>query len=123
MFVDAETLKLCDNEYFKLVYNFKMRAKDRSNEDVFIGIIDLEKTEIEGKDNSKNDYMQNLLDIVCHKLRKGDVITKWNEDQVLLLLSGLKEENIEILIKRINYHFYSISKNIKIKLNIRFQRL
>ena len=120
---DDDGALICDNDYFKMVYNFKMRGKDRSQEDVFIAIIDIEKVDEEELtyDLSK-DSMEQLLDIAIQKLRKGDVITQWNENQILLLLSGLKEDNIEVLIKRINSHFYSMCRK-RVKLSMKFQRI
>ncbi len=116
---------ICDNSYFKFLYNFKKRLKQRQIEDdVFLGIITVEKTGyIEKMDDNIKSAMLILLDIIYIRLRNCDVITKWNDKQLLLMLSSLKEEDIESIIDRFKIYFDSKKPNDNIALNIKFKKI
>ncbi len=48
----------------------------------------------------------NLQQVVLDSLRKGDLVTRWNKAQYLLLLPGLNREQAEMVMERIinNYN-------------------
>lgn len=115
---------ICDNFYFKFLYNFKYRTIERNKENVFVGIITIDKVGYGQLSQEDTKYsMLNLLDITYHSLRKGDVITQWNQNQILLLLLGLEEENLFQLIERLKTKFSKMIRNDKVNLNIKFQQL
>lgn len=66
--------------------------------------------------------MVTLLDVIYCSLRKGDVITQWNDNQLLLLLD-LEEVNLMKLIDRLKEKFNAMVNNEKIELNIKFKSL
>lgn len=115
---------LCDKHCFQLLYNLELRFNERNKRDAFVGIITIDKSghrqfvqrEMEGA-------MSILLDIVYHRLRKGDVINQWNENQLLLLLFSLKEVDLEEIIDRIKKNFNDLIKNDKMSLNIKFKNI
>ena len=117
---------ICDNDYFKFLYNYKSRAKERKQdiENVFVGIITLEK--LGYKELSPDEmqyYMTALIDIIKYGLRKGDTITKWNNNQILFMLSGIGEDNLNFLIERLKETFNKLINNEKLKLNIKIKDL
>lgn len=103
---------------------FKYRSRERNEENVFVGIITIDKIGYgELSQEGMKHSMLNLLDITHHSLRKGDVITQWNQNQALILLQGLQEENLLQLIERLKVKFNKIVRNDKIILNMKFQQL
>ena len=46
-----------------------------------------------------------LLDIICKDLRSGDVLTKWNESQFLVMLPGTTFEQADKITARIQRKF------------------
>jgi GGDEF domain-containing protein len=56
-------------------------------------------------------------------LRKGDVLSKWNENQLVSLLYGVEKENLEIIADRLKKKYQEQIKNTNITLNIRFKSI
>ena len=75
-----------------------------------------------GSDN-KTDYrelkhgMQLLKEILVEQLRKGDVISHWNDNQYIALLSGVSKEQGESVIKRVESQFKEKYNIEKLRLN------
>lgn len=115
---------LCDNYYFKFLYNLQLRNNERNGTDSFIGIITIDHSGYRqlSEDDIK-ESMNTLLDIIYHKLRKGDVLTQWNQNQILLLLYSLEEKNIEKVVERLNNKFKELINNKKVILNIKFKKI
>lgn len=124
---DSDSLEgalVCDKNYFKLLYNLELRFNERNRRDAFLGIISISKLgfrELSKKD--LNNAISILADVSYHGLRKGDVITTWNDSQILLLLYDLKEDHLEEIIKRIRSRFNLMIKDEKISINIKFKSL
>ncbi len=123
-YYDHNGALLCDNYCFKFLYNFERRINERDKKDVFIGIITINTTGYrQHPQEDIRDSMLILLDIIYNRLRKGDVINQWNENQLLLLLHHLEENNIEEVIERINKSFKDMIKDERIFLNIKFKKI
>lgn len=115
---------ICDNYYFKLIYNLEMRKAERNLENTFVGIITIDRIGYrELSVEVLKDAMNILINIIYHKLRKGDVLTKWRENQVLLLLCNLEESSIEVIINRIKEMFEKYVKDSDVILNIKFKKI
>ncbi len=115
---------VCDNYYFKFLYNFKSRIKERGDQKIFVGVVTIEKsghTELSQED--VKHYMTILLEIIRYGLRKGDTITQWNHNQILVMLMGLGEENLDFLIGRLKETFKNMINNEKLDLNIKLKKL
>lgn len=119
---DIEGALVCDKQYFSLIYNLELRFNERNKREAFIGIISIGQSgfrELSKKD--MNSAMSVLSDIVYHGLRKGDIISQWNNHQILLLLYDLKENHLEKIIDRIRRNFNDMLKDEKININIKFK--
>ncbi|NYB74280.1 hypothetical protein HZF24_08995 [Sedimentibacter hydroxybenzoicus DSM 7310] len=93
----------CDLAYFKVLYNLEKRKSIRKNEDNYLCIINYSSCE------KSCTAWSSLLE---KTLRKGDVFSFWNENQILILLYNVKEDGINIIIDRI---FNKIKKCKEIK--------
>lgn len=63
--------------------------------------------------------MDSLVHTLFNSLWVGDVFTKWNDCQVLMLLYELKEENLNRIIKKVKKEFESLKDTNNLKLNIK----
>ncbi len=92
----------CDLAYFKMLYNLEKRKSTRKNDNNYLCIINYPSCE---KDY---DTWSTLLE---KALRKGDVFSFWNENQILILLYNARENGINIIIDRL---FNNIKKHTEI---------
>jgi len=93
---------LCDIETFNFIHSLeKMRAK-RFNQMTCIVLLSVIQNEnIFKSDDPLEGEMDKIRKILLETLRSTDVVTKWSENQFLLLLIGMPVDHIEIVFKRI----------------------
>lgn len=121
---ELDKVEMCDLHYFKFLYTYEKLNKARNlDKNAGIGIITIESdTHKELSSNELKEGMELLISILFKSLWVGDVFTKWNDCQILMLLYDLKEENIGTVINNIKRLFNSsktidnLSLNIKIKI-------
>lgn len=116
---------VCDFNYFKFLYNFELRSIERNKDrDIFLGIVTIDNLgcmPLE-KDDLRNS-MEKLLDTTQRDLRKGDVISKWNDNQLLLLMYYIKEKDLEKINRRLREGFKEQGLKDDIILNIKYKKL
>lgn len=131
--IDEEMLKsfnftgvmFCGLDYFKFMYNYERRNKERNKDtNIGIGIITLESRSHKELTERQIDTGAQLLEYTLFKtLRFGDIVTTWNNKQVIMLLYGLGEEGIESVASRINNYFDSEKRDDKLGLRIKINIL
>ncbi len=104
----------CDLSYFKVLYNLEKRKSIRKNEDNYLCIINYSSCE------KSCTAWSSLLE---KTLRKGDVFSFWNENQILILLYNVKENGINIIIDRIFNKIKKCKELNKDEVKIVFQPL
>lgn len=104
----------CDLSYFKVLYNLEKRKSIRKNEDNYLCIINYSSCE------KSCTAWSSLLE---KTLRKGDVFSFWNENQILILLYNVKENGINIIIDRIFNKIKKCKEINKDEVKIVFQPL
>ncbi len=79
---------------------------ERNGQSVLLGLFTLTDPNYTLPDKSiLNQVMHNLQQVVLDSLRKGDLVTRWNDAQLLLLLPGLNREQADMVIERIENKF------------------
>ena len=114
---------ICEIDYFKFLYNWELRNKARKNQNnVFLGIISLDNigiTPLTPEETKK--AMAILLVIVYKSLRRNDILSQWNDSQLVTLLYDIPEENLHLINNRLQDSFKESIINKNISLNIRFK--
>lgn len=120
---DVEKPALCDLHYFKFVYNYeKINKKKRENTKVGIGVITIETMDY--RELTKEEIKEGtklIVYILLKYLKPGDLISKWNERQTLILIYKLKENKIERIVEDINKKFNTIKLDKNLSLNIKMK--
>lgn len=96
----------CEPDIFRSIYKLECRRTARTGQVVFAAMLTVSYSSygfLESKLLTK--AMQSLQDILAGSLRKGDVISKWNESQFVVLLPVATFEQSEKVIKRIQSKF------------------
>lgn len=117
----------CGKEIFKFIYNYELRNKDRrADKDIGIGIgvitIDSDSHNCLSKEELKKG-MDSLGYVFFKTFRYGDVVSKWNDSQMLIMLYAMKEEHIEVVVEKIRKNFNEQKLDDRLKLNIKFSIL
>lgn len=114
---------ICEPYYFKFLYNLEIRKKSRDTEDSrFLGIITIEdRGPIILTEKDQRGSMETLINIVYNNLRKDDVLSKWNDKQLVSLHYDLIENDLNIIINRLKQKFKEQITDKNIRLNIRFK--
>lgn len=90
----------CDSTYFKFSYNLRKRRRKESSLDLddYICLITLNRATCQ---EEHKKHIKELKAILVESFRNGDLITLWNDDQILILLLDSNELGPEIIRSRI----------------------
>lgn len=120
---DKNGALICELHYFKFLYHWELRSKSRNNrDDIFLGIITLDNIgHIPLAASDIKQGMSVLMSIVYRSLRKNDVLSKWNDSQLVTLLFNISENDLHLINNRLQKNFIDEIKNKNIILNIKFK--
>lgn len=97
---------LCDPDVFRYLYRLEKRRGERTGQAVFLALLTLTRPDFDRPDpETLRRGMDLLEDHLVGSLRKGDVVSRWNEAQFLLIISGLNMEQAEMVLGRIKKGF------------------
>ncbi len=93
----------CDTDYFRFAYNLEKRKARRDDLSKMVGLITvMPKT---NSSRTPETAMAHLKDVLkCH-LRRGDLYSLWNTQQIAILLAHTDTSQFEIVKERISAHF------------------
>lgn len=115
---ETEGAYICSPETFTQIYNLEIRRTKReltSRYTVHIRVTgELEEAEI-------NRWADNLFELLSSQLRCSDVLCRWNSKHIIILLSGLNENEAEKVIERIKNSFefhYDLPEEMKLQIKL-----
>lgn len=117
----------CDIKHFKFLYNYERRNKDRridKDRGRGIGVITIYSKSYNQLTDKEIKKAMDLLGYTLFKtIRHGDVVSKWNNSQMLILLYGLRNQDRGIIIDRIKHNFDQAKDDKDLSLNIKLKVL
>ena len=110
---------VCSYETFKSIYRLQSRAAIRNGRSVFIMLLTLEPlTSQKYFNNNLEEILKNILDIICDKLRKDDVVARCGRTQFVIMLSNITYENTQIVMDRLNSGFKTSVVNKQVEIHM-----
>lgn len=93
----------CDTDYFRFAYNMEKRKTRRDALSKMVGLITLmpKNTSI----GLLGPAMERLKNVLNCQLRRGDLYTLWNDQQIAILLAHTEPSQFEIIKERVLTHF------------------
>lgn len=93
---------VCDPDFFRDLYKLELRRNERNGQSAFIGMVGFHPANNQSLSNrSLRTVQEEVQTILKTALRRGDVITPWNDSQFLVFLPGLNFEQAEKVVARI----------------------
>ena len=105
----------CNTESFRFLFNLQKRKSFRNDESDYLCIVNF--------NTNKNKNSKELSDLFRNSLRKGDVFTFWNQNQVLLMLHNVRGDGIKKVESRIYNNLQTYTKLNRSDINMNFQSL
>jgi len=97
---------LCDPEFFRYLYNLERFRSERSGKTVLLGLITVAAPDYKpAPEYILKKVMHQLQETSLASLRKGDIVTRWNNAQLLMILPGLNREQAEVVMRRIENNY------------------
>lgn len=113
---------LCDREFFKALHQLETRRAERYGTSNYLGVMTLLTTDHSLPPKALlEEGMRNLRHLLLSSLRKGDVISEWNDGQFLLSLPALNDKQAEIPMRRVQKVFNQSYGNSGLVLNFKIQ--
>ncbi len=93
---------ICEFGVFKEIYHLEARCLERSGGTMFMAVMNIESTARKAiKPERLDTIMKCVIDICCKSLRRGDVISRYSPNQVVLLLPMVNVEDGNLVMDRI----------------------
>ena len=113
---------ICEYGIFKEIYHLEARCLERSGGTIFIQLINIESEGHRAIKSEKLDKIVNdVINVTSKVLRKGDVISRYSPNQIILLLPMVNVEDGSIIMDRIKktYKKEYPKSNIEMNYDIR----
>lgn len=105
----------CSIDYFKFLFNIQKRKSQRNNQNDYLCIATINRNDESYNDSIEfNKGLNDMFFALERTLRKGDVFTSWNENQILIMLHDVNESGTDIIEGRL---LDSLKKYTKISRN------
>ncbi len=96
----------CDPGLFRYFYKMERLRSERSGQSNLLCLLTLTKADSTTPPSDVlRAVMQELQEMIMFSLRKGDLVTRWNDAQFLLMLPGLNKEQAFKVMDRIEKSF------------------
>ncbi|MDR1438776.1 MAG: hypothetical protein LBJ10_01800 [Clostridiales bacterium] len=102
---DSRGAFYCDLDVFRAIYQLETRRMPRQGFSQFLCLATLGGGEQDSGQKEMKDALEALAGIAVQTLRSGDVVSKWNDDQLLLLLPSISAEDNMRVMDRIERQF------------------
>jgi len=109
-------------ESFKEIVTLETRKKDRTNKSKYLISLNFNVEKIKSSQD-KEKIVKEIKRIFSITIRKGDIISRWNNHHYLLLITVYNEKKVNKIIKRIRNEFYTLDISSEITLNTDFKLL
>ncbi len=114
----------CNIEHFKFLFNIQKSKSQRKNEYDYLSIITLTGMEEKNKYlDASSRLTDDLIRLLMFSLRRGDIFTFWNDNQILIMLHNVRGDGTKKIEERIRTNFKKYTKISDKNLYIDFQPL
>lgn len=96
--VESEYAFYCEASIFKSIYELERKRSERSKIEIRIAVVEILGNQ---KPEDEEKRVQHVQQHLMENLRKGDVITRWNERCFLILLQGVEKELMHKIVNRV----------------------
>lgn len=97
----SEGAMYCSLDYFKFLFNIQKRKSLRNNEYDYLCTITINRSDNNYYEPEIKKGLSDIFSVLERTLRKGDVFTCWNDNQILVMLHDVKENGTEIIKERL----------------------
>ncbi|MEG2244108.1 MAG: BTAD domain-containing putative transcriptional regulator [Erysipelotrichaceae bacterium] len=118
--LDDEGAFYCEYELFRHIYQVELRNSKREDKSEFLIVFEIR---CEGSDSEQLVAMEKLKKVIQGSLRKGDVFSRINKVQYVLLIPCKDVENAHMVIHRITSAYYRKVSKVKVKLHYHLSSL
>ena len=115
---------VCEYGFFREAYRLEARRAKRSGTCVHVALITISLPQ-GGLPALEllNQTMDQLLDVLIHNLRQGDVVSRYSSAQYVIMLPSANFEDSTMVLERIVSAFYRQNRNSFLKLSYRVRAL
>ena len=113
----------CDIDYFQFLWQLEKRRSERFESNDILGLITLLVRRGPLIREEIQTIKEELTAVLTTSLRRGDVFTWWNENQILIYFKLQQRQDLAPLITRLKNKLKGVLDPDRIQINMRFRRL
>jgi two-component SAPR family response regulator len=97
---DHKNAYYCEPDIFKAIFELESRRSERDGLLCSLGVLNIDKHKVKSPSQCEI-YLRRLKTSLSNYLRKGDALTQWNREQMIVLLSGADSAITRKILHRI----------------------
>ena len=99
---DEQGALICEPDFFQYLCRLERRRAEREDLPVHLGILSLTGPNFQPLPEAQlRNCMKEMEAVILSKLRKGDVVSSWSENQYTIMLPRVSLEQAEAVLQRI----------------------
>jgi DNA-binding SARP family transcriptional activator len=102
---DMEGALFCDIEYFRTIYNLEERRSIRARSKECLGLVTINNENRKVSKDELNEAAETLKVVLRESRRRGDVFTQWNGHQMIVMLTDVQRDALDLISRRIRKRF------------------
>lgn len=95
----------CAFPTFVDAYRILLRLTGRDGKSIFLMSCTLQQIQLSKEKKNSERIEAWLREAICRSLRQGDICTRYSKNQFLMLLTGMKQEDRDVIVNRIRKTF------------------
>lgn len=101
---DAPRAIVCDKKVFKSLFRLQKRSMERTGGRALLGVLTL--TQMEQNPEQNEQALAGLVKVMTMNLRRGDVITRLDDQTIAMFLPNCDDSAANIVVDRLKRGFY-----------------
>ncbi len=117
---------VCGYDEFKQLFNLMKPTLERLGCPIFLGLLmldDLNETPEGAPSPERQKLMNSLIEILCVSLRRGDVVTKYTDTIIAVLLPTVNYTTGNMVMERVRHLFFERHPDVKVPFHYRLGEL
>jgi len=111
----------CEMDEFRAIYNLERRKSLRNPVSSFLGFVNFQKQEGHLDPNGLKTCTSKAKDILLRYLRKGDVVSQWNDFTLVFIVTATSSENLDLIARRIANAYHRTNPKDDVTMEIKFE--
>ncbi|MDR3122005.1 MAG: hypothetical protein LBU58_11845 [Clostridiales bacterium] len=114
----------CELDIFRSIYRLESRRMPRNGRSQFLCLATLSSdSDLALETQEAKQEIDTLIRVTVSTLRAGDLVSRWSEDQLIMLLPSITVEDNQKVMRRLEHKFRETKQNQRVRVRLEYTSL